>query len=520
MSKEKNTQVVTRKIQILPVDSDHEKIFDLAKEQTENEIKKLKSEIRKAKDEQTKINHKNKIRELELTLEKAFNENKPTQKMINNYVYGLLRDCMKSEAQMKNYILSNMFSVLIHEKDDWELAKEHTREICKSGLRVNGSKKGNLYENVDIDMPIGSYGTRFGKELSKKFFDSVNKGLLYGKCSLPTYKMDSPLTVAKSEMGFTHGYDSFEELAEHINDKDCKMFFDFGGNGKPTIAKFKIIIGNKKEQKNEKELRTTLLRLYSGEYKYCGSSIQFNKNGKKIILNLSLEIPNKKRELDENVVVGVDLGLAIPAMCALNNSEKIKESIGSFNDFQRVRTQMNKQRERLQSNMKYSKGGHGRKRKMQAMEKYRNREHNFAQTYNHMVSKRVVDFAIKNNAKYINIEDLSSVKKNRDKKDESQKQNKVLNNWTYYMLAEYITYKAGMNGIEVRKVNPMYTSQTCHCCGNLEKGQRVSQAEFICKNPDCREYNKVQNADFNAARNISMSTDFVKEKKTKVAQVV
>ena len=137
-----------------------------------------------------------------------------------------------------------------------------------------------------------------------------------------------------------------------------------------------------------------------------------------------------------------------------------------------------------------------------------------------MVSKRVVDFAIKNNAKYINIEDLSSVKKNRDKKDESQKQNKVLNNWTYYMLAEYITYKAGMNGIEVRKVNPMYTSQTCHCCGNLEKGQRVSQAEFICKNPDCREYNKVQNADFNAARNISMSTDFVKEKKTKVAQVV
>ena len=306
MSKEKDTQVVTRKIQILPVDSDHEKIFDLAKEQTENEIKKLKSEIRKAKDEQTKSNYKNKIKELESTLEKAFNEDKPTQKMINNYVYGLLRDCMKSEAQMKNYVLSNMFYVLIQEKDNWDLAWEHVNAVANSGFRVKGSKNGSLYDDTDIEMPIGSYGVSFSMELKRIFKDSVKKGLLYGKCSLPTYKMDSPFTVAKAHMGFTHGYDSFEELAEHINDKDCKMFFDFGGNGKPTIARFKIIIGNKKEQKNEKELRTTLLRLYSGEYKYCGSSIQFNKNGKKIILNLSLEIPNKKRELDENVVVGVD----------------------------------------------------------------------------------------------------------------------------------------------------------------------------------------------------------------------
>lgn len=519
MKKEKNTQTVTRKIQIIPVEANTKKVIEFATQKAESDIKKLKSDIRKTTDEQTKRKKKQQINEIELNLENAVNQNKPTQKMVTDYVYTLLRNAMASEAQMKNYLLSNMFSVLIQEKGDWDKACKHVKEVFKSGTRKKGSKYGCLYDDRDeIETPLGGYGFAFSKELFEKFKKCKNKGVLYGRCSLPTYKIDSPLTIAKAYMGFTHGYESYEELVEHINDKDCQMFFNYGSNGKPTIMKFKIAIGNVKEQKNEKELRTTLLRLYSGEYTYCGSSIQFNKNGKKIILNLSLEIPQKKIKLDENTIVGVDLGIAIPAMCALNNSDRIKESIGSFDDFQRIRTQMNKQRERLQSSLKYSKGGHGRKRKMQAMDKYRNREHNFSQTYNHMISKRVVDFAIQNNAKYINIEDLSSIKKNRDRKDESEKQDKVLNNWTYYMLGQYITYKANIHGIEVRKVNPKYTSQTCHCCG--KRGNRASQAEFICENPECKQYKKIQNADYNAARNIAMSTDFVKEKKTKIATTV
>ena len=115
-----------------------------------------------------------------------------------------------------------------------------------------------------------------------------------------------------------------------------------------------------------------------------------------------------------------------------------------------------------------------------------------------MVSKRVVDFALKNNAKYINIENLEGYDTSKF----------ILRNWSFYQLQQYITYKAGLHGIEVRKINPAYTSQKCSCCGYVDSGNRPKeekgQAYFKCLK--CGEE---MNADFNAARNIAVSTNFV-----------
>lgn len=43
------------------------------------------------------------------------------------------------------------------------------------------------------------------------------------------------------------------------------------------------------------------------------------------------------------------------------------------------------------------------------------------------------------------------------------------------------------------------SSQRCHCCG--EKGDRISQSIFVCRNAKCRLNGIKQNADINAARN-------------------
>ena len=64
-----------------------------------------------------------------------------------------------------------------------------------------------------------------------------------------------------------------------------------------------------------------------------------------------------------------------------------------------------------------------------------------------------------------------------------------------------------MEGIIVRYIDPYHTSQTCHICGHYESGQRLSQASFICKS--CGEEH---NADYNAGKNIAISTKFVTEK--------
>lgn len=217
-----------------------------------------------------------------------------------------------------------------------------------------------------------------------------------------------------------------------------------------------------------------------------------------------MDVPEQKKELKEDTVVGVDLGIAVPAMCALNNDMYKRYAIGNVNDFVRVRTKLQAQRKRLSKSLKYASGGHGRKKKLKALERLSKSEANFVETYCHMVSKRVVDFALSNNAKYINIENL----KGYDTSDF------VLRNWSYYKLQQYIKYKAERFGIVVRKVNPCYTSQVCSVCGNWEPDQRKSQAVFECANSDCDSHKKYDygfNADFNAARNIAMSTLFKEE---------
>jgi transposase len=51
-------------------------------------------------------------------------------------------------------------------------------------------------------------------------------------------------------------------------------------------------------------------------------------------------------------------------------------------------------------------------------------------------------------------------------------------------------------GIYLKKINPVYTSQTCSSCGFIHKNNRLGD-EFLCLN--CG--NKID-ADFNAAINI------------------
>ena len=59
--------------------------------------------------------------------------------------------------------------------------------------------------------------------------------------------------------------------------------------------------------------------------------------------------------------------------------------------------------------------------------------------------------------------------------------------------------KCEMTGRDVIKVDPAYTSQTCHVCQHVDPGSRVSRAKFVCTN--C---NRVFHADVNAARNIQL----------------
>lgn len=429
-----------------------------------------------------------------------------------NRVYTYLRDGIKSQNMAMNQYMSALYSAMVV-----DVSKDDRKELNHLFSRISTSKLGSAYdETIKFAKGLPS-ASSVAQKVKQDFDNAMKKGLKYGKLSLPTYRDNNPLllhvdyvrlraTNPHLDNGLYHNYESHEDFLDNLYSKKLELFIKFANK-----ITFQIVLGNPHKSA---EIRSVFKNIFEDYYHIKGSSIEID--GTKIILNMSLEIPKQKVELDEGVVVGVDLGIAIPAMCALNTNDYVKLRIGSKDDFLRVRTQIKNQRRRLYSNMKFANGGHGRTKKMQAADRFADYEKNWVQTYNHMVSKRVVDFALKHKAKYINLECLDGIGQN------DLRNNYLLANWSYYQLQQYIKYKAEKYGITVRFINPYHTSQNCSCCSHWEEGQRIKQAEFICKNPECKKFGKKVNADFNAARNIAMSTDFVekeekKKKKTKKA---
>ncbi len=440
--------------------------------------------------------------------------------------YKYIRDARYAQNKAYNILISSVYSAIMSGKNIDEI-----NDIYKRGGRKpkEDDPEYSLYEYGGIEFPVGMH---IPSDLPRKVKGDLQKakkdGLFKGNSSLPNKRRISALDIHVNyikpmcfnhlKMGLYHNYDTDEVLYQELRSGNPEIYWKFC-NG----IKFKLVIRNPHK---DAWLRSELERIFRGEYKVNGSQINIidNKDKKKkqkegekkkpseIELHLSFSVPKQKMELKEDVVVGVDVGVAIPAVCAVNINPDIKLFAGAYvkdgqyhegtSELLRQRTALQKQRMRHQANLKYCNGGHGRKKKLKSLKKLKDRERNFVNTYNHKISKAVVDFALRWRAKYINIEDL----KGYDASDF------ILRNWSYFELQTMIAYKAKRYGIEVRKIKPAYTSQTCSYCGNVDKKQRLSQSEFRCLNPECEKYMEVQNADFNAARNISMSTNFSKDK--------
>ena len=273
-----------------------------------------------------------------------------------------------------------------------------------------------------------------------------------------------------------------------------------------------------RDRSNNREI---VERVLSGQYDVGGSSIQEAKNGKRFLL-LVVKIPKESRALNPDRVVGVDLGVNIPLYAALNDNTYGGLSIGSRDQFLKVRMRMAAQKRELQRNLRVAtNGGHGRKQKLQALDRLEGKERRWVHLQNHIFSKSIIEYALRNEAGVIQMERLTGFGHDRnDEVDEGFKF--ILRYWSFFELQTMIEYKAKTAGIEVRYVDPYHTSQKCSFCGHYEKGQRVNQATFICKNPDCTKGKGKErsdgtfegiNADWNAARNIALSDKIVERKK-------
>ena len=134
-----------------------------------------------------------------------------------------------------------------------------------------------------------------------------------------------------------------------------------------------------------------------------------------------------------------------------------------------------------------------RLKKLKKLKTIKRRESNITKDLNHKISRKVVNYAKKHRCG-IKLEKLEGIRQ-RTKQAKSFKYS--LNSWAYYQLQQFVEYKAQIAGVPVVYIEPAYTSQTCHKCGQL--GNRNGKS-FKC--PHC---GYTSHADGNASWNIAMS---------------
>lgn len=210
------------------------------------------------------------------------------------------------------------------------------------------------------------------------------------------------------------------------------------------------------------------------------------KNGKWFLYS-TVEIQEEK-QIIANDFLGVDLGLK---NIAVNNDgeiycgeeiEKCRKYYNNFRkSFQRRASDLVKNKKRPKNIRRKLKSKSGK-------------EARFRKDVNHQISKRLVVLA-KGTGRGIALEKLCGI---RNQIRLHKQQRNQFHSWSFGQIQDFIDYKAEMLGIPVEYVNPEYTSQTCFLCKHTEKENRISQAEFLCKNCGNKD-----NADVNASKNIS-----------------
>lgn len=412
--------------------------------------------------------HMPRYKEIEKELKKLDSDKKTSDKEIRDR---LLNERKELDEDVKNK--KKDFLQCSKQNSTYQLVSKEFKQYIPSDILANLNQK--IQEN----------------------YNNNQKKIESGERALSTYKkgMEIPFSIRENK-----------RLKLFIKEegiylkwfKEILFRLEFGKDASNNRCIVERLIESDRQQKNKGE-----------DYVANNSSIKLVKYGKstRIFLLLSIDIPAKKQVLDKDVVLGVDLGIKCPLYLAINKNDNFKMQIGDIEHFHNQRTMFQKRFKSLQKLM-CTQGGHGRKKKLEPLEKLKEKERNWVHTQNHVYSREVIKQALKHNAGTIHMESLKDFGKGKEGyvKDEYKY---LLRYWSYYELQSMIEYKAKLEDIEVKYIDPAYTSQTCSYCG--ERGERKKQEEFVCTNPQCKRCGEKINADFNAARNIAMSKKIVKD---------
>lgn len=207
-------------------------------------------------------------------------------------------------------------------------------------------------------------------------------------------------------------------------------------------------------------------------------------------IQVKTDAPNPQKSQG---VIGVDLGRR--DLAATSEGESFSgEQITKIRDrYSRVRASLQK---------KASEGTRAtRRRARRILQRLSGRERRFQSWVNHNVSKYVVGKASLSGCS-IAIENLTGIRERTNEQPRNKTERRRSNSWAFFQLRTFLDYKALGAGVEVIKVNPAYTSQTCHKCLHIHPVKRKSYRSG--KTFDCGYCKWKGDADFNGANVIKL----------------
>ena len=403
-----------------------------------------------------------------------------------NLKYALLREMMRETQHLANLAIRHYVALNLKDLPKEINSKTGKPIVADTFVYRILARERNL-------LSAGSVAT-LGRNFAGKLFRATNRDAWAGRKSIPTYRS---AFVAVRHQGTT-----IEKIV--ANDVVVQYAIMPDGFGASWMQDEYITNGSKlspDQVPNEKRpLRLVSIfswkdtgaaevvgRILSGEYKLCDSSIRDDRGTLKACLVYRME--TKKAEVSEDRVCGVDLGVVIPAVCAVNDGPQ-RAYLGSGADVNAARSKFRAERRRQQRRL----GLYTKTRGWEMSEK----ELRWIDTYYHALTRGVIKFCLQYGCGSIQMEDLTGLR-SRQQEDEYQRLM-----WMPSKFQQKLEYKAKDAGIKIVKVNPRNTSRRCSKCGHIAGENRPEQSKFVCQK--CGDAGKPVNADYNAARNIALAS--------------
>jgi putative transposase len=211
------------------------------------------------------------------------------------------------------------------------------------------------------------------------------------------------------------------------------------------------------------------IRCADGELEGIQGILRLKKKRGKWIADATMTLKQPEPSQDTGVM-GVDLGIKVPAVSYVAGKGSRFYGNGRHQRFMRRR--FHARRKSLQQ-----------AKKKRALRKSQGKERRWMKNVNHHLSHRIVKQAQQDGVGTIKLETLFGIRERTTRKSRganARKNNCMNNTWSFYQLAQFITYKAERLGIKVERVDPAYTSQECPACGKHNKAQDRSYSCSDC----------------------------------------